>query len=267
MLVKREYKYISVDDFDSMAGYQRPLDINFVEEKIKEFDKYAVECPKISVRNDGTKKCGDGQHTIAIVKGVGWKTIRCELRYGLTIEEENDWFAQENGKRRSQSKKRILTAKVNGTYERNKIEQDFNKCIKSLGFRLDIYGENPGSDYKINCPINLLSIYKQYVAKEMIDNFIECMDLIKSCWNGSPVSLHWNFIRGIFDFYETYNNAFDRKRFTVALSKKSPVVIKEMADNDKYTKKSSLKYAKIFVNEYNAGLSKSKRLKMSLLED
>ena len=100
MLIKKEYKNIPLDELESMSDYQRPLNHTFIEEKSKkgEFDKDAVECPKISVRNDGTRKMGDGQHTVAIVRRVGWKSIRCELRYGLTEQEENDWFAQENRK-------------------------------------------------------------------------------------------------------------------------------------------------------------------------
>lgn len=161
MLIKKEYKMIPIDKLESMADYQRSLDMNFIEEKSKDgiFDKDAVECPKISVRNDGTKKMGDGQHTVGIVKRRGWKSIRCELRYGLTIKEENDWFAQENTKRRPQNNKRILTAQINGTYEKNKEEQDFYNCLKSLGFKLNIYGEESGNEFKIGCSASLLNLY------------------------------------------------------------------------------------------------------------
>ena len=93
------------------------------------------------------------------------------------------------------------------------------------------------------------------------------MYLIKVCWDLNSKSLQLNFIRWMFDFYETYKGVFDNKRFITSVGKKSPSTIKEIADNDKYTKKPSLKYAKIYVNEYNSGLAKNKRLKMSLLED
>lgn len=269
MLIKKEYKNISLDDLESMAEYQRPLDMQFIEEKSKHgvFDKDAVECPKISVRNDGTKKMGDGQHTVGIVRRVGWKSIRCELRYGLTIEEENDWFAQENTKRRPQNNKRILTAQINGTYEKNKIEKDFNNCIKSLGYKLNIYGEEPGNDYKINCSASLLSLFKNYVNENKRENFIECMDILKTCFNGNPISLQWSFIRGLFDFYESFSDKFDRKRLISVLSSLDVNNIKKEAESDLYTDKTSLKYAKLFVSKYNYKLVKSKRLKMSKLED
>lgn len=269
MLIKKEYKNIPLDELDSMTDYQRPLNHAFIEENSKPgvFDKDAVECPKISVRNDGTRKMGDGQHTVGIVRRVGWKFIRCELRYGLTEQEENDWFAQENTKRQPQSSKRILTAQIRGTYEKNKDEQDFYNCLKSLGFKLNIFGEETGSDYKINCTASLLNLYKEYVSANKKEKFIECMDIHKTAFNGNPTSLQWSFIRGMFDFYETYDKEFDRKRLLNVLSISDPLSIKKEADSDTYTDKTSTKYAKIFVSKYNYKVPKTKRLKMSKLED
>ena len=267
--IKVERKRVPIDKLDSMLDYQRDIDMAFVEEKSRDdvFDENEVSIVLISVRQDGSMKVCDGQHTIAILKKRGYTMVECELRYGLTIQEENDWFNVENTKRRNQSRKRTLTAQINGTYAKNKEEQDFNNCIKSLGFKLDIYGEEPGNTYKIGCPVKLLEVYKTYDKLNKSEDFIECLDIIKSCFNGDPISLQWSFLRGMFDFYETYKGDFDTKRFITSVGKKNPSTIKEIADNDKYTKKPSLKYAKIYVNEYNSSLAKNKRLKMSLLED
>lgn len=267
--IKVERKRVPIDKLDSMLDYQRDIDMAFVEEKSRDdvFDENEVSIVLISVRQDGSMKVCDGQHTIAILKKRGYTMVECELRYGLTIQEENDWFNVENTKRRIQSRKRTLTAQINGTYEKNKEEQDFNNCIKSLGFKLDIYGEEPGNTYKIGCPAKLLEVYKTYSKSNRSENFIECLDIIKSCFNGDPISLQWSFLRGMFDFYETYCEEFDRKRFVVSIGKFSAKDIKTKIDTDIYTKKTSLKYAKFFVDEYNNKLTKTKRLKMSKLED
>lgn len=267
--IKVERKRVPIDKLDSMLDYQRDIDMAFVEEKSRDdiFDENEVSIVLISVRQDGSMKVCDGQHTIAILKRRGYTMVECELRYGLTIQEENDWFNVENTKRRNQSRKRTLTAQINGTYEKNKEEQDFNNCIKSLGFKLDIYGEEPGNTYKIGCPAKLLEVYKTYSKSNRSENFIECLDIIKSCFNGDPISLQWSFLRGMFDFYETYCEEFDRKRFVVSIGKFSAKDIKTKIDTDIYTKKTSLKYAKFFVDEYNNKLTKTKRLKMSKLED
>lgn len=269
MLIKKEYKNISLDELESMADYQRPLNYAFIEEKSKPgvFDKDAVECPKISVRNDGSRKMGDGQHTVGIVRRVGWKSIRCELRYGLTEQEENDWFAQENTKRQPQSNKRILTAQIRGTYEKNKKEQDFYNCLKSLGFKLNIYGEESGSEFRIGCSASLLNLYKEYMKANKKKQFIECLDIHKTSFNGDPISLQWSFLRGMFDFYETYSDEFDRKRLVEVLSRENIRDIKKDAESDIRTKKTSIKYAKLFVEKYNYKLPKKKQLKMSKLDD
>lgn len=264
-----ERKRVPIDKLDSMSNYQRDIDMDFVEQNSKDgvFKESKVSIVLVSVRPDGSMKVCDGQHTIAILKKRGYTTVECELRYGLTEQEENDWFSDENTKRRGQSRKRTLTAQINGTYDEHKDEQDFYNCLKSVGFKLDIYGEESGSDFKIGCPAKLLNIYKEYSKAGKTDCFIECLDIIKACFNGNPVSLKWNFIRGMFDFYETYYDEFDRKRIVDVLSRECAKDIKREAESDTRTKKTPMKYAKLFVEKYNFKLSKKKLLKMSKLED
>lgn len=266
---KIERKRVPIDKLDSMLNYQRDIDMHFVEENSKDgiFEESKVSIVLVSVRVDGSMKVCDGQHTIAILKKRGYTTVECELRYGLTEQEENDWFSDENTKRRGQSRKRTLTAQINGTYDKHKDEQDFYNCLKSIGFKLNIYGEETGSDYKIGCPAKLLNIYKEYSKAEKVNCFIECLDIVKSCFNGEPLSLQWGFLRGMFDFYETYYNEFDRKRIVEVLSRENVRDIKKDAEADIRTKKTSLRYAKLFVEKYNFKLAKKKTLKMSKLED
>lgn len=267
--IKIERKSVPIDKLDSMLNYQRDIDMAFVEEKSRDdiFRESEVSVVLVSVRPDGSMKVCDGQHTIAILKRRGYTMVQCELRYGLTEQEENDWFNIENTKRRGQSRKRTLTAQINGTYENNKNEQDFNNCVKSLGFKLDIYGEESGNDFRIGCPAKLLGIYKEYVMNEKKEEFVECLDIVKSCFNGDPVSLHWSFLRGMFDFYETYLDEFDRKRVIEVLSRENIRDIKKDAESDIRTKKTSIKYAKLFVEKYNYKLPKKKQLRMSKLDD
>ena len=68
-----------------------------------------------------------------------------------------------------------------------KMNKIFYNCLKSIGFKLNIYGEETGSDYKIGCPTKLLNIYKEYSKAEKVNCFIECLDIVKSCFNGEPI--------------------------------------------------------------------------------
>lgn len=266
---KVERKRVPIDKLDSMLNYQRDIDMSFVEENSRDgvFKESKVSIVLVSVRPDGSMKVCDGQHTIAILKKRGYTTVECELRYGLTEQEENDWFSDENTKRRGQSRKRTLTAQINGTYEEHKDEQDFYNCLKSLGFKLDIYGEESGNDFKVGCAASLLKLYKEYAKNNKKEEFIECMDIHKTSFNGDSISLQWSFLRGMFDFYETYHDEFDRKRIVDVLSREEVLKLKLDAESDIRTKKTSMKYAKLFVEKYNSSLQKSKRLKMSKLED
>ena len=91
---KIAHKEVPIDKLDAMLNYQRDIDMKRVERLSSDeyFDENEVDEVKVSVREDDSMKVCDGQHTIAILKMRGWTTVPCELRYGLTIEEENDWF-------------------------------------------------------------------------------------------------------------------------------------------------------------------------------
>lgn len=264
MLTKKEIKEVNISLLESMTTYQRQLDLKFIAEKSKDgiFDPNAVELVKVSVRPDGSLKVGDGQHTIAICRNRGYKKVKCELRYGLTIEEENDWFALENTKSRPQSSKRIWTSKIRGSYEKNINEQNFNNTINAIGYRLGLCDEKSG-DGCINCIDTLFSIFKNKTN----DDFINIMSIHKSCFKGNTTSLQANFFSGMFKFFDTYKSLFDEKRFIKVFSKMKPDALKSESEDDKYTTDIGVKYARVFVKYYNLKLSKEKQLKMSKLED
>lgn len=264
MLNKKEIKEVNINLLESMTEYQRPLNHEFVAEKSRDdvFDDNAVELVKVSVREDCSLKVGDGQHTIAICRNRGYKKIRCELRYGLTIAEENDWFALENTKTRPQSSKRIWTSKIRGSYEKNIQEQNFNNTINAIGYRLALCDEKTG-DGCINCIDTLFNLFKIKTNHD----FIEIMSKHKSCFNGSNASLQAGFLQGVFNFFDIYKTSIEDKRFLKVFSNIDSNDIKKESENDKYTKNIGVKYARVFVKYYNLKLSKNKQLKMSKLDD
>lgn len=264
---KIEHKEIPISKLDSMLDYQRDICMSFVHEKSRDdvFDENELNEVKVSVRSDGSMKVCDGQHTIAILKKRGWTTVPCELRYDLSVQDENDWFSITNTKEQKQAAKRIMTAKINGTYKKNKIEQDFYKGLKELGYKLDIYGEMSGDNYKIKCVSSLFSLFKEYALKEKSNVFFQYMYIVKTCFQGDPISLQWGFLRGVFDFCETYENEFDKQRLISVLSCMSAANIKKEAERDEFVKRVSLKYARFFVYKYNYRLLRNKRLNMDKL--
>ena len=265
-----EHLQVPIDFLDSALDYQRSINMKFVKEKASDevFDEREVEEVKVSARRDGTMRVCDGQHTVAILKLRGYHYARCEVRYGLTSEEENDWFDMINTKFRTQTKKRTLTAKMNGSYEKHKIEHNLNKIMERLGFTLDLYGTSTKKEYKICCPTHLLNIFKARLNNpDSLFSFVECMKLLRNTFQGDPISLQLNFMDGMFAFYDTYGIDIDNKRFIRVMQKHTPAKIKTIVQNDLSLNKNAVKYGKVFVDIYNKGLKKEKKLKVSKLYD
>lgn len=261
---KRNFKWIDMELLHSGLTYQRPIDNSFIEDKVKNFNKNEVDPPCVSYRN-GKYNVVDGQHTIVICKTVGWKKIKCEVREGLSVEEENDWFVITNTKHRAQSKNRIL----NGRYFSG-VDNNLNtliKCLSSVGYKLRTADIDNKSGV-INASETIENIFSD--MKE--ESFIRFIALHQAIWNGEDFSLQASFLKGFAKFYTTYVEVFDEKRCITVFSKankkrKSPSDIRKEADDDKYTKDIGIRYARIFVNYYNSSLAKCNKLKMSKLED
>lgn len=261
---KRKYKVVDIELLHSGLAYQRPIDNSFVEDKVKNFNENDVDPPKVSYR-DGKYNVVDGQHTITICKSVGWKKIRCEIREGLTVAEENEWFVITNTKHRPQSKNRIL----NGRYYSGSDEKlnTLITCLSAVGYKLrtpdiqDTFGLISASD-------TIENIFSE-LGKE---TFLDFITLHSAIWNGDKLSLQASFLKGFAKFYMTYFEQIDTKRCITIFSKsnskqKSPSDIKKEADDDRYTKDVGIRYAKVFTKYYNSNLSKERKLKMSKLED
>lgn len=261
---KRNFKWIDMELLHSGLDYQRPIDNAFIEDKVKHFDKNEVVPPCVSYRN-GKYNVVDGQHTIVICKTVGWKKMKCEVREGLTIEDENNWFVVTNTKHRSQSKNRILNGRYfSGT---DKTLNDLIKCLSSVGYKLKT------ADIIDNLGVIIASDTIENVFCEMgEETFMRFISLHQSIWNGEDFSLQASFLKGFAKFYSTYMDQFEEKRCITVFSKinqkrKTPSDIRKEADDDKYTKDVGIRYAKVLVKYYNSSLSRDNKLKMSKLED
>lgn len=62
-------RVISSTQLKSKQDYQRPIDMDFVKDKIRHFDPGKIEPVHVSYR-DGKYYVMDGQHTILILEGV-----------------------------------------------------------------------------------------------------------------------------------------------------------------------------------------------------
>lgn len=262
-----EHISLPIECLNSALSYQRKINKAFVNEKSKDevFDEREVEEIKVSARQDGSYRICDGQHTVAILAMRGYKEAKCEVRYGLSDNEESDWFTVLNTKHRPQTKRRILTSKILGTENKNGIEHKFYSLVTYAGFEIDLGGTSSKNNNKINCPLFLFSIFKQCVKNNNVRNFYNALITLRYTFNGDPISLQKNFIDGFFKFYDTYNDRIKLERLQKVMNKTTPDKIKCDVENNRSHEDIKMKYARFFADSYNKGLKHENKLNVGWL--
>lgn len=267
--MKRYFKLLPIEVLHSALGYQRPLNEEFIREKSKPeiFDVNEVDAPAISLRINNCKeefRIIDGQHTISIVECVGWKHIKCEIREGLTDEQENEWFYKRNNKKRPQASGRMLNAKINGKFDPN--TNVLVNVLNKVDYKIKTSAVKNGKG-TIKAGLTLEKVFKDMG----VDYFEKCITLHKTIWDGDKKSLIAPFLTGLKKFFITYGEEIESKRFVSAFKTKTKFIsandIIKDATSSVLKKSSDIKYAWVFAEYYNKGLVEQKRLKLSKLID
>jgi len=99
---KRTISPYRVMDISVDPLVQRVLDVKRVDEIVRDFDPEALGVLTVSLRNDGTLICLDGQHRAEALKRLGlsmveWRMVTYE---GLTLREEAALFRKLNNTKR-----------------------------------------------------------------------------------------------------------------------------------------------------------------------
>lgn len=267
--MKRYFKLLPIEALHSALGYQRPLNEEFIREKSSPeiFDSNEVDAPAISLRFVKGKeeyRIIDGQHTISIVECVGWKQIKCEIREGLTDEQENEWFYKRNNKKRNQTSGRMLNAKINGNFDTTTIKMI--DTLNKVDYKIKTSNVKNGKGV-INAGQTLENVF----VDMGLENFEKCITLHKLIWDGDRKSLTAPFLLGLKKFFTIYSDEIESKRFITAFKTKNKYIsandIIKDATSSVLKKTSDIKYAWTFAEYYNKGLVEAKRLKLSRLVD
>jgi hypothetical protein len=255
---------LNVYTLHSALNCQRSIDEKHVKEIYDIWNDGSVEPIRISQRN-GENRIVDGQHTVkAWIKRIenglcDDVMIKCIIAHNMNNDDENEWFAIEAKKSKGQSCKSVYEARV-----LSKNDNSINSLITDLQeSNLFIKVFVPSGNNVIEAIDTVEKIHNNMNK----DEFIKCFIILQKTWCGDIESLRASFIKGMVKFYNTYNYAFDDKRFIMALSKISAKTIKDEADSDKITKDIGIKYARILNMYYNKRLGKGRQLKISKLED
>lgn len=206
-------------------------------------------------KRDGHYYVIDGQHrlfTIRKIHGINTEiNLPCDIREGLTKEEECKLFVDLAGRRRPISPMEIFKGKyADGKGEYDIV--DMYKQINNNGLILDFE-----TSKKIGRIIAVTTVYNVY--NEIPDIFDEYIETLSKTWNGDIKSLQVPILKGLCEFMKRYNGEYDKNVFIKKLNKYSPEdIIKEgKADLLDGT---SIGCGKSIFNKYNKGLKEKNRL-------
>ena len=253
-MIKRTFKPLPYSSL-SKAKYNRPINKKKVEQIVEDFHEDEVRPVIVSRHKDGSMTILDGQHGAkaqSIIFGEDCY-IWCDIREGLSYEEEANLFVRLNTDSRLLGK----PDEIRGRIESN--EEDavmFKKHVEAAGYTL-FGGVNPLTA--------ISTAYKIYSEKAcggaFLTNLLATVDQI---WPDNSSATNAAILKGVRNLL-VYNKdqGIDRGNLIKKLRKKTPAqLILEGKENQKTMINTSCAkgvYLAI-VATYNARLSQEKKL-------
>ena len=238
-----EVGYLDSDKLEK-DSYQRPTDPARVRKIVDEFDPALVNLLKVSLR-DGHYYIFDGAHTLAALKIVHRKEkfpVLCHIYHGLIREQEALLFAKQRGN----SKDVPIPYKLRALAEGGDNEvNDFLKRTRDSGFSI-----TPGNASVRNGYIAAVKTAHDVYRKLGPEKFSVMMVLVRNAWDGEAWSVSQNMLRGMAEFYTTYEDCFKAVRFMNRLQG-VPRTMFERAVGKYYGMSPRIAYALAIVTFYN----------------
>lgn len=249
---KRKIVLMSLDtsQIKSNTSYQRDIDTKKVAKIVSNFNEHKLGVIKVSYR-DGRYYVFDGQHRLAAVKllnGGKDTTIKCEVHYGLSYEDEARLFAEQY----DGATKVDVLCRYKALYESGdeRVIQ-LKDIVEDSGFKLDF--TRLKGDNRLVCVAALNTMLTKLGEEQMR----RCLNLIKKTWNGESTSLDKEIISGMTILFDLYKDDIQESVFVRKLKGVEPIVLKRKGKSDLLTK-GDVRYAKAIFMEYNANLRTNK---------
>lgn len=243
-------KYIPFNQLGK-AGYNRGINRAHVNKIKRDFHEDMVQPAIVSFR-DGKYWIVDHQHqTQAIyeLNGSDPNTIiRCDVRMGLTYEQEAELYFRLN----TSSKPLTFSDKLKGLIEsKDETALMFRDTIESCGY---LVGGNTSTSLKA-----LSHAWKIFNKTDGEKELSRILNLTKACWPTNVNGADSRMIDGIELFLKNHGDEYSRNKFIKALSPQDPrelirkatAYYKQM-DSKAFT--SPYCMYTILVNNYNSGL-------------
>ena len=239
-----------------MAEYQRTPSQAKVMSIVREFSEHRVRPVELSYR-DGAYWCFDGQHRVRAYQILNKRTIKAQVHYGLTYEEEAFLFAEQHRNETHISKRDEWKARMeagNVDLETGHILHELEK----LGFTVS--ATPVAGKRTIHAISEVQKIYRRHGAKGLQI----LATVINEAWPTEVKATHREIVSGIGKIMSTYTlSATQWSRLAERLGSKTPSEVLRLAKQE--LGKGEKRTAICFVKIYNAHL-KSEKMRLDLFK-
>ena len=234
-----QFEQIQIKNLVSNQEYQRNLSDIHVRRMVSAFDVFQINPVKVSYR-DGLYVVMNGQHTIetvAAASGSRETPVWCMVYHGLDYKQEAHIFANQQKYVKDLSPFEIFTANIEAGNDDHLLIRDL---VESYGLTL--------SSSKAACTICAIATVEQIYMKYRFHVLNRTLRLIVGTWDGDPLSLSANMLRGVARLVVNYGELMKDDMFCDRLGK---VSAREITRNAKEKREGSLGFAEAILTIYN----------------
>lgn len=233
------------------AAYNRPIKRAKVNKIKRDFHEDMVQPAIVSFR-DGRYYIIDHQHQSQAIYELNDSDpntlIRCDVRTGLTYEQEADLYYRLNTGSDALSAIDLIVGRIEA---KEPIALEFRDVVESCGYVVGGHTKK-----SLRAVSRAFGLFKTPDGKEVLS---EILSITSACWPDNPAGADSRIIDGLVLFLEHHRLEYQRTRFIKAMSSVDPrdIVKKATAfyrqmDSKAFTRSYCI-YTTL-INYYNAGL-------------
>lgn len=196
------------------AGYNRGINRQHVNKIKNDFHEDMVQPAIVSFR-DGKYWIIDHQHQTQAIYELNGNNpnilIRCDVRTGLTYEQEAELYYRLNTGSKHLSFSDLLKGQIEA---KDTTALKYRDTVESCGY---VIGGGTSNS------LNALSLtYKIFNKPDGDKKLVQILALCKACWPNDKSGIDSRMIDGINLFLENHQNEYSRDRFVKMLSAQPP---------------------------------------------
>jgi len=237
------------------AAYNRPINRGRVNEIKRDFHEDMVQPAIVSFR-DGRYYIVDHQHQSQAIYELNSSDpntpIRCDVRTGLTYEQEADLYYRLNTGSKALNALDLMIGRIEA---KDPEALEFRDVVESYGY---VVGGN--TNKSLRAVSNAFTLFQKADGKETLS---EILSITSACWPENSDGVNAKLLVGIDLFLRHHGLAYKKEHFIKAMKPYNPKKIVKAAED--FCKSAPLKSYKqpyctylTLVSYYNEGLRSNK---------